>query len=215
MKRLIAFVKALQFKQVLSFLFAGMLVLLSTACSPAAQALLPGESDQGIPGHRSQQYEGGMNGYSDTDPRRSATDAAATKIQAKGLKDNAQRNVIDMTDDLKANTDRTLDKKAENLKQLGNNAKRDAKDFGNKVDDATDDLQDTSKAVKENVRSAGKEYSKDAKQAAESVKDKVKDVSKNVSDKAKSAAKDTANSIKNGTDEASKPSSYYNISGNN
>ncbi len=217
-----------------------MLILVSTACSPAAQATIPGESSQGVPGYRSQPYEGGMNGYSDIDPRRPATGAAVTKAQAKGLKDNAQRNVIDMTDDLKTNTDRTLDKKVDNLKQLGKNAKQDAKEFGNRVDGATDDLRDTSKALQDNARSTGREFSKDAKQAAENVKsnvkgagsnvadtvkataknvtenvkDSVKDAAKDVSNAVKSTAKDTANSIKDGAADAMKPSGYYNTSGN-
>ncbi|MDX2100164.1 MAG: hypothetical protein SFW36_20500 [Leptolyngbyaceae cyanobacterium bins.59] len=147
MKSVVSFFKKIRLNQVFSVLLAGFLFIGMVGCNGAAQATMPsgstgepGNSGQGIPGKRYQKYEGGMNGYNDVDPRRQETGSAVNK--AKALRDNAERNVIDMDDDLGSNTKRILDKKGENLDQIGDNLKGNAKSFGEKVDRAAQDAQE-------------------------------------------------------------------------
>jgi len=166
MKRLISALKKIRLSQVLSVFLAGVLMISTAACSGGAQAresIGQGRDSnspaQGIPGHRQQNYQGGMNGYSDTDTRYNKGVQSRSSTQAKGLVDNAERNVIDQTDDVGTNTKRILDKKGENLDQLGDNLKRDSKSFDKKADQVTSNLKDQADNVHDDAKSASRNLS--------------------------------------------------------
>lgn len=212
MKRLISALTSLRLRQILATLLAGFLMVVTVACNgaPNVQASNFGEpnaelsggvkggsdkqSERGIPGHRGERYEGGMNNYSDVDPRYQGK--TGVSAQAKALRDNAERNVIDMSDDVGTNTKRILDKKGENLEQfndnvkdtsrnLGQTARRSAEDLSNVADEAGDNLRNfqkdvskssAGKAVKnaqENAKSAGQDLIQDAKQAVDRLGDRA------------------------------------------
>ena len=67
----------IKIKQILTACVLGMLLFVTQACS-SVDAKAPDST-----------YEGGMNKYSDVDPRSKGAEAAA-KMKAKGLIDNAE-----------------------------------------------------------------------------------------------------------------------------
>jgi hypothetical protein len=138
---------------------------------------------QGIPGHRQQNYKGGMNGYSDVDARYNKGVQAKSAAQAKGLVDNAERNVIDQTDDVGTNTKRILDKKGENLDQLGDNLKRDNRSFDKKADRVTNNLQNQADSIRDDAATA----SRGARQATEGLKNSTQGAGRDVAGKVKQA----------------------------
>lgn len=199
MKRLISAIKKVRLSQVLAVFLAGVLMLSTAACSGSAQARgsVGGQgrdsnsAAQGIPGHRQQNYKGGMNGYSDVDARYNKGVQAKTAAQAKGLVDNAERNVIDQTDDVGTNTKRILDKKGENLDQLGDNLKRDTRSFDRKADRVTNNLQNQA----DNIRDDAKTASRSARQATDSLKDNTQGAGRDLAGKAKQAVNSATDAV--------------------
>lgn len=101
MNKVIAWLKSIRLAQVLMVFLAGVLVFFSTACNGAATATSPGGTlgktsdeireevpDKGVTNSR---YQGGMNDYSDVDPRMQNPGAAQSK--AEDLVENARRNL--------------------------------------------------------------------------------------------------------------------------
>jgi len=204
MKRLISVLKKIRLNQVLAMVLAGVLMLSTAACSGGAQARESSGGQgrdsnspaQGIPGHRQQNYQGGMNGYSDTDARYNKGVQAKSSAQAKGLVDNAERNVIDQTDDVGTNTKRILDKKGENLDQLGDNLKRDTKSFDKKADRVTSNVKGQADNIRDDAKSAGKGLSKVTDQdLVGNAKQAVDKTSSYVQDKAGEVARNTQRAI--------------------
>jgi len=204
MKRLISALKKVRLSQILAVFLAGVLMISTAACSGGAQAREssgPQGRDsnspaQGIPGHREQKYQGGMNGYSDTDTRYNKGVQSRSTSQAKGLVDNAERNVIDQTDDIGTNSKRILDKKGENLDQLGDNLKRDSKSFDKKADRVTSNVKDQADNIRDDAKSASKGLSKVADQdLVGNAKQAVNKTSSYVQDKASDAARSTQRAI--------------------
>ncbi|MEB3337308.1 MAG: DUF6658 family protein, partial [Leptolyngbyaceae bacterium] len=201
MKRLISVFKNIYLSRVLPVLFAGILLFSATACGGdrvQARTTTSGP-EQGIPGHKAQPYEGGINGYSDIDPR---TRTRASELKAKRLQEKTERNVIDMGDDLERNTRRTLDKKAENLDQFGKNLKQDSKTLGRKANRAADDLEKTADQIKENTRQAGKDITQGTQQAAENIQENLKAAGKDLVESTKEAAQNTSDFLQSNTNQA-------------
>lgn len=181
MKRLISAIKKIRLSQVLAVFLAGVLMLSTAACSGSAQARdnVGGQSRdsnssaQGIPGHRQQNYKGGMNGYSDVDARYNKGVQAKSAAQAKGLVDNAERNVIDQTDDVGTNTKRILDKKGENLDQFGSNLKQDTRSLDNKAGRTTSNLSDSAERGSRNLAGNTKRAADEVTQNTQHVLEKA------------------------------------------
>lgn len=168
MKKLISTFKKLRLHRVFTVLLASAFLFVTTACGTNAaglQSSMPGESNQGIPGHRAQSYQGGMNGYSNVDSRRVNTGDAVNK--AKGLRDNAERNVIDLSDDVSTNTKRTLDKKGENLEHFGDNLRDSSRATARKTERTADQLGRAADRGTDNLKRAGREFSNEAPEIVE------------------------------------------------
>jgi hypothetical protein len=115
MKKLATLIKRLRLNQIVTVLLVGVLMFMTTACNgnPTDAGTRAGDRSNLIGKRASQireevpsaatdnRFKSGMNDYSDVDPRFSERSAAGS---AKALKDNAERNVIDMTDDVGTNT---------------------------------------------------------------------------------------------------------------
>jgi hypothetical protein len=175
MNKLFSALRKIQIKQILTAFVLGSLLFVSQACS-SVDAKAP---DSG--------YQGGMNGYSDVDPRSKGAEAAAN-MKAKGLKDNAEVNVIDQSGSLGGNTRRTLDKKAENLKDLGENAKESA---GYAADKAKESASDFAEGTKRGISNI-KENTSDA---LDSLTNKAGDVAEDAKLSTQRAAKDAGNAV--------------------
>lgn len=186
MKTMITSIAAV-LRRVTMVLLAGVFICLTAACSGATDVQARGleQAKQGIPGHQSQPYEGGMNGYSDVDPRFNARGA---KAEAKALVDKAERNVIDMSDDVGTNTGRILNKKGENAEQLGDNIKSNVKNFDRKLDRAANDAQGVAEDVKDNLRNARRNYVDPVGETLQNTGENIKQSVRNTADYAKDKA---------------------------
>ena len=148
MNKIFSTLRKIQIKQIFTACVLGMLLFVTQACS-SVDAKAPDST-----------YEGGMNTYSDVDPRSKDVEAAA-KIKAKGLKDNAEVNVLDQSDSLIGNTRRSLDKKAENL------------DTSDAVDSLTNKVGDVAEDAKLSTQRAARDAKLSTKRAAEDASNAV------------------------------------------
>ena len=238
MNNFIAALKKIRFSQILMVFMAGVLLFVSTACGgpggktevqtgtrqemPAGKQGVPGQVNPRpeVPGGTAtspssdviNRFEPGtMNEFSDLDPRTKQGAAAADKAEA--LKENAERNVIDQTGNLGENTKRILDKKGENVEDLGKNVNKSVEDTKNKAQGVTDDLVQGTKQATDNVKgsamNATKGMSRSVNQAAEDAKQTVKgnisdtrELTKGVKQAADGAKEDTKVAGRNLVDDA-------------
>jgi len=174
MSKLASFIKSLRLKQIAIGVFAGVMLLLNTACSNAAQAKMPPQTDDGGPHPvgQVQPFEGGMNNFSDTPPGQIPTD------KAKALVDNAERNITS-DDPTKANprnaklyknpeyaAERTKDTIGNAVTSRANNAKEEAKKVGER-------LSETGERAVEKTKELGQRLGKGAEDVADSVGNSV------------------------------------------
>ncbi len=147
MNTIITFVKSLRLARILVIFLAGMVLLFSTACSNLPKAvsdLTNGETqtpsiykqNENVSNMMKESYktvppQGGMNQHQDVD-RRQNTSAAQAK--AKGLVDNAQKNVKQgvrdsnkVIDDVKDNL--SADKVKDTFENIKDNVSQSAQDF--------------------------------------------------------------------------------------
>ncbi|MBV6625666.1 MAG: hypothetical protein KI793_22525 [Rivularia sp. (in: Bacteria)] len=186
MKKLFSALKKIQIKQILTAFVLGTLLFVTQACS-SVSAKSPDST-----------YEGGMNQYSDVDPRSKGAEAAA-KMKAKGLKDNAEVNEIDQTGSLTGNTRRTLDKKAENLEDLGKNLKESGKYAADKVQDKAENFAEGTKRgvknIKENTSNALDSITNAAGDTAEDAKLSTQRAAQDAKLGTQRAAEDASNAV--------------------
>lgn len=101
MKKVIAWLKSLRPAKVLTAFVASIFLLLTQACNNPGIAAQPSQPGSQPP--NTERYDptksynlnsprGGMNNFSDVDPRAGADERAA-EMRGKALRDNAQRNV--------------------------------------------------------------------------------------------------------------------------
>lgn len=210
MDRVIARIKNINLGKIITVFLSVIIMFVSTACSGGAQAKTPAPgktADQvrhEVPsGAVTSEYKGGMNDYSDLDPRADFSDKQA---KAKGLVDLTERQVIDETDDVGTNTKRILDKKGENARDLGKNAKEDFQDAGDKAQKSVRDFSKGTQRgienIKDNTQDSVSDANKSTMRAADNVKENSKDAGKNVFDSAKDAADQASSYVQNKTNEA-------------
>jgi hypothetical protein len=193
--------KSIRLDRILTVFFVGILMLVSTACG-GSKVLAKNADDirQEVPkGAVTSEYKGGMNDYSDVDPRQDTSEA---KAKAKALVDNAQKNIDQKSVD-------SVDQYVENYRSgtpLGERVKRIGENVGNAAEDIREDV---AKGGKENFENAA-DTAKGAKQVADkapgAVESKVKndikttqraldnaaDNAGNIGEKIKAAVKDAA-----------------------
>lgn len=162
--------KNLRLGKVITVFLSAMILFVTTACGGnGAMAKTAEVVRPEVPGGAvTSKHQGGMNDFSDVDPRKDTSEAAA---KAKGLIDNAESNVIDQTGSVGENTKRILDKKGEN-----------ARDFNKNIDRSTDKAQDKAQGTLE-------DFAKGTKKGTENIKENTG----NAVEGAKQAAPDTVN----------------------
>jgi hypothetical protein len=177
MNKVVSWLKSIRLDRIITICMAGLLMLVSTACSGNASAKTPDlaptadQIRQEVPsGAVTNRYEGGMNEYSDVDPRKDTSEA---KAKAKGLIDNAQRNIneksIDSPEQYVENY-RTGAPLGERVKRIGENIGKAAGDVGEQASQGT-------RENLENAKAAGRDTAENTQQAvkdtAQSAKSKV------------------------------------------
>ncbi|MEI2582996.1 hypothetical protein [Scytonema sp. PRP1] len=229
MKKVVALLKNIRPLKLLTVFLAGVFLFFTQACnsgnsvgattpSQTVPRQIIGEEQHASP--NSEVYvpkgsnilspnEGGMNNFSDVDPRRKGADV---KAKAEALKQNAEQNVIDETSNIGENTRRILDKKGDNVEQIGKNLQQNAQETADKAkSSATDFARGTSKGVeniKDNTSDAAKGAARNAQgtaedakfnaqrtasKAGEAVNTTLKDANSNAAEKGKQAAENSGN----------------------
>ena len=211
MKRLTAFLKKIRVVQILTVFLAGILVLVSTACSrPDVTAGITGKtSDQireEVPSEAvTSEYKGGQNQYSDVDPR--TPNVKVSEAKAQLLKDQAQQRIeTKSSSNVGENLRRVADDAPDKLEQIGEKVNDDARTAQRKADEFGDKTKKGFANLKENTREGLKGAKDVVKEATEGAKDRVADGTEslkyNVS-KGKENVEDAARNIKYNAEDAS------------
>ena len=189
MNRLTAFVKKIRAVQILTVFLAGILVLASTACSrPDMMAgktdVTAGKTDviagrtadkirEEVPsGAVTSEYKGGMNNYSDDDPRNQKITSAEAKAQL--LKEQAQHRIdTKSSNNVGENVRRVADDAPDKLDQIGEKVKEDARTAQRKADDFGDKTKQGFANLKENTREGLQGAKEIVKEATQGAKERV------------------------------------------
>ncbi|MEW6498200.1 MAG: DUF6658 family protein [Cyanobacteriota bacterium] len=137
MNKVISWLKSIRLDRILTVFLAGVLLFASTACG-GSKVLAKSADDvrQEVPsGAVTSPYQGGMNNYSDVDPRKNTSEA---QTKAKGLVDNAQRNIDKKSVD-------SREQYVENYQSgtpLGERVRRLGEDIGEAAEDITEEASD-------------------------------------------------------------------------
>ncbi|WP_017716609.1 DUF6658 family protein [Kamptonema formosum] len=165
MKRIIAFLKRLRLDKVLTVFMAGLLLFISAACSntPRALAKTSDQIREEVPeGAVTSEYRGGMNDYSDVDPRR---DTSAADRKAQALVENAQQNLKNRNQ-TGENFREGVQKAPEKIGEIGENVKetaqRNAREFA-----------ENAKTGSENLRENTRDFVEGAKETAQDTADRL------------------------------------------
>lgn len=189
MSKLFGWVKNIRFDRIVTAFLVGILLFVSTACKGSASAKTADQIKQEVPSSAvTNEYKGGMNDYSDVDPRANIKGA---KAKAKGLLDNAQRNINDKSID-------STDQYVENYRSgtpLGERVKRIGEDIGESAQNLKEDVskgtQENYQRAKARVPEATKKVTGAFKEGTENAQDTAKGAAKNI----KKAADKTADAI--------------------
>jgi ElaB/YqjD/DUF883 family membrane-anchored ribosome-binding protein len=199
MNHLMSFLKSLRIVQVLTVAVASVILFFGTACnSPTLQAKTLDNTkpspEEYVPENAVKSpYEGGMNQYSDVDPR---SDTSAADAKADYLVKNAERNLDKMVDSPEqyARNYRSGTPLGERIERIGENVGSSAKETAAGVAKGT---QRGVENVKENTKNA-------AKDTAENVKQNTQDTADKLSAKSQRAAADASDFIKDKSHDAIK-----------
>lgn len=187
MNKLTNWLKSIRLDRLVTAFLVGILFFVSTACGNKVQAKTADQIREEVPSSAvTNQYKGGMNDYSDVDPRKNTTEA---NTKAKALVDNARKNI----DAKSVDSPEQFVENYRNGAPLGERVKRIGEDVSDSVDNAKDNL---SKGTQKNLRQT--------KDLADDVKDKAIQTKENTKD----AANGTAKSVKRAADNVSTKAEY-------
>lgn len=215
MKKIISFFTGLRFRQIMGAFLAGVLLLVTTACNNArptvgstpdqSQAMNKSGSRVGaaaektrpeVPGGAvTNEYQGGMNEFSDVDPRR---DTSRAETKAKGLKDTVERNISNKSVD-------SLDQYAENYREgtsLGARVKNIAEDVAGSTGEVTKDVAKGTAKGAENVKANTQEAGQKVANQADRATTQADNLSKTAKRNAKDAADDLSKTAKRSVEDA-------------
>lgn len=202
MNRVINWLSSIRLGKVITLFLSAVLLFVSTACGTTG--VLAKTSDQvrqEVPkGAVTSPYEGGMNQYSDTDPRR---DTSKAEAKAKALVDRSEANIkqksVDSTEQYVQNYKEgtPLGKRIQNIgEDVGGSTKELTKGLNKGTQKGVDNLKDnTQNAVEGTKQAADKapdavksKVHSDVKNTKESL-DKAGDIGKQATDKAQGGIK--------------------------
>lgn len=183
MQNLFSTIKSLNIFRVLTVFLAGVILFVSTACSSGglqAKGLnlsnnpRPEVPDSAI----TNSYEGGMNDFSDVDPR---FDTSRADAEAKDLVNRAKHN---------------LQKSVDSPEQYTRNYKSGTP-LGERVENLGEDISESTKELTKGFTKGTERGIENIKSNTQDAADDVADSAENTKDKAGYAAKDAKDSINN------------------
>lgn len=203
MQKLTSAIKRINFFRVLTVFFAGVILFVSTACGSAgvqAKGLdnnpRPEVPDNAI----TNTYKGGMNDYSDVDPRR---DTSGAKAKSKALIDNAEHNIqkrADSPEDYARNY-RSGTPLGERVENLAEDVSESAKNTAEGVSKGT---QRGIENIKENTENATEDVADNTRKSANNAKNNTANTGENLIDKAQEAVGNLTGLFQDKTDDASR-----------
>lgn len=189
MNKVIAWLKNLRPLKVLTVFLAGTFLVLAQACNrPGVAAQPPQPSSQPPNAVRydptksydlSTPYEGGMNNFSDVDPRAKAAEKAA-KARAEDLIENARRNVEQ--------------KGIDSTEQYGRNY-REGTPFGERVKNLGEDVGGSAEEVREGVTQG-------TQRGIENLQENTQNAAKNLTKSLQRGADDTKTNAQRAAEDA-------------
>lgn len=223
MKKVIALLKNIRPIKLLSVVAAGMILFFTQACSSVAattprqtvgEQSAPPNSETYVPkgSNATSSYQGGMNNFSDVDPR---TDESKIKAQAEALKENAERNLLNSSSNPAENIRRVFEDRAElgrNLQEGTENIKEKAQGTAedlvqgtkqgieNIKENTSDAAQGTAKTIQRSAEDAKISAERAAEDAGNAVSTSLKDAKTTVAQKGQEAAENTENLLENAGD---------------
>jgi hypothetical protein len=188
MNRLTAFVKKVRLGQIITVFLAGILVLVSTACSrtdviadkTAGKTPTADRIREEVPSRAvTSEYKGGMNDYSDVDPRDKKVTTAEAKAQL--LKEQAQHRIdYKSSNNVGENLRRVGDEGPDKLKQIGNKVNEDARAAKRNAEEFGENTQKGLANIKENTREGMKGAKEIAKDATQGIRETADDAAGSV-----------------------------------
>ncbi len=165
MNKLITWFKGIQMDRLLTVFLVGLLMFVSTACSSGASAKTADEVRKEVPGSAvTNQYKGGMNDYSDVDPRQ---DIKQAQTKAKALVDNAQKNINQKSVD---STEQYVDNYQSGT-PLGQRVRRIGEDIGKAAENITGEASKGAQENAQNTQDAAKDLAQKSKYTADKAGD--------------------------------------------
>lgn len=200
MRRVISFFKGIRVTRLFTVLFASIFLFVATACSPSNSVQAKGleTKDAGTKAYPEQYVpknavtnprEGGMNQFSDVDPRAN-TDAAEAKKNA--LIDKSERTLTNRTGN-----------PAEAIKRVAKDAPDSPKEAGYSIKDKTENLGDKVKSSAEDFAAGTKRGVENIKGNTENAAADVKSGAKQAASNVKETGKDAAGTVKRAADKLS------------
>ncbi|MBD6619084.1 hypothetical protein FNW02_25490 [Komarekiella sp. 'clone 1'] len=192
MKKISAWLNNIRPVKILTVFLAGIFIFLTQACGDPGIAKQPPQPDAQSP--YTKRYDptkdyplsapaGGMNNFSDVDPRARGTEKAAND-KSEALSKNAQRNVeqkgIDSTEQYGRNFQKGTPL-GERAKNLGEDVGSSAEELGEGVAKGTkrgienikENTQNAAKSLTKNAQRAGEDAGKNIQRTAEDASDAV------------------------------------------
>ncbi len=188
MNKVIAWIKKIRLNQILTVFLAGIFLFLTQACNRPTVAGQPpqpstrGNSEISVPkGDKVlNEYQGGMNNFSDVDPR---SQGAATRAKAKAeyLKENAAQNI----------QEKGVDSPGQYVENY-----RQGTPFPERVKNLGEDIGSSAKELTEGV-------SKGTQRGIENIKGNTEDAARDVSKNVQRGAEDAKINVQRGAEDAS------------
>lgn len=202
MNKVISVFKRFNFLRVLTVVFASLILFVTTACDSGAQAkALSNNPRPEVPNNAvTNRYEGGMNDFSDVDPR---LDASRANSKASNVIDKAEGN---------------LTKRADSSEQYGRNY-RSGTPLGERVQNLAEDVSESTKElttgvakgtqrgihnIKENTENAAQDVAESTDRAAYNAKKNAEYAGKDVANKADKAGDKVSNFLQDRADDAAR-----------
>lgn len=208
MNRAITFLKSIHLSRVVTACVVSLVLFLSTACSDRVEARTPDIGNRITPG-QAQPYRGGMNNFSDTDPR---MDTSGAQAKAKALKDQVRTNIREKRAD---SVDQYVDnyrngapiqertrKLGEDISRGAQKATQDAKNLGDEVSRNTQRTLDANAPATRDFRGVSERPNTSLKKPARGAADDVASDAKSATDKAARYVKDQADNVARNTRQA-------------
>lgn len=213
MNQIISLLNPSRLFRILTVFLAGVVLIVTTACSDNPAKALDNNARPEVPSNAvSSPYRGGMNSYSDVDPRANTSGANS---KANDIVRKAEGNIQKGADSFDKYAENyrqgtPLNERVENLtEEVGESAKNTAKGVtrGTQrgVENLKENTQNAAQSVpnalddaKQNARSA----TRDTARATDKMTDSLQDSSKNLANSAKKNAEETAGYLKSKADQA-------------